>query len=74
MIAKPVTDIPEADLRALIDNAVIESRVLEYKREVPDSSDQGKVKFLRSVTAFANTLGGDLIYGVEATKGIPVLA
>lgn len=71
MLNKPIDSIAEADLLALIANGVPESKQLEYKREIPDNSDGGKVKFLRSVTAFANTQGGYLIYGVEATDGIP---
>lgn len=71
MIEKPVENISEADLQQLIDARVTESKRIEYKRELPGFSDQGKVKFLKSVTAFANTQGGDLIYGMKATDGIP---
>lgn len=71
MLNKSIESITEADLLALIDNGVSESKQLEYKRELPDNSDGGKVKFLRSVTAFANTQGGNLIYGMDAVDGIP---
>ena len=71
MLNKPIDSITETDLLALIANGVPESKQVEYKRELPDNSDGGKVKFLRSVTAFANTQGGDLVYGMEATDGIP---
>jgi predicted HTH transcriptional regulator len=71
MIAKPIDFITEADPQSLINDSVPESKRIEYKRELPDASEQGKVKFLKSVTAFANTQGGDLIYGMEAEDGIP---
>lgn len=71
MISKPIELIEEADLRQLIEGRIPESKQLEYKREMPDGSDAGKVKILKSVTAFANTQGGDLIYGMEAVKGVP---
>lgn len=72
MIIKPLTTLTEADLRRLIDETVPESKQIEYKRELPDGGDKGTVNFLRAVTAFANTQGGDLLYGIEAKDGIPV--
>lgn len=72
MIAKPLSAITEADLRRLIDEKVPESKQIEYKRELPEGGDKGTVNFLRAVTAFANTHGGELIYGIHAIDGIPV--
>lgn len=71
MIVKPIDSIIEADFQELIEDGVQESKHIEYKRELPDNSEQGKIKFLRSVTAFANTQGGDLIYGMDAVDGVP---
>ena len=70
MLSKPLSELVEADLLALIQSGVAESRHLEYKRQLPDASDQGKAKFLKAVTALANTSGGDLIYGIAAEEGI----
>lgn len=70
MIPKPLESITEADLQALIDASAPEGMQLDYKRELPSSSDQGKVKFLKEVTALANTQGGDLVYGMEEDVGI----
>lgn len=72
MITKPLATLTETDLRRLIDEKVPESKQIEYKRELPDGSDKGTVSFLRAVTAFANTQGGDLLYGIEAKDGIPI--
>jgi len=72
MIPKPLTTLTEADIRRLIDERVPESKQIEYKRELPEGNDKGTVNFLRAVTAFANTQGGDLLYGIEAKEGIPV--
>lgn len=58
------------DLQWLIESGIPEGKTLEYKREIPDGSDSGKVKFLRAVTAFANTDGGDLIFGINAEDGV----
>lgn len=70
MIPKSLPDIIEADLLALIDARTAEGTQLEFKRQLPDSNDQGNVRFLKGVTAFANTNGGDLIYGIEEHEGI----
>ena len=58
-----------ADLNRLVD--VVESRTIEYKRDLPGASSEEKVKFLAAVTAFANALGGHLLYGIEAVDGVP---
>jgi hypothetical protein len=71
VISKHIESITEADLLQLIQAGTPESKRIEYKRALPDGNDSGKVKFLRSVTALANTQGGDLIYGMEAADGIP---
>jgi len=72
MITKQLASLTEADIRRLIDEKVPESKQIEYKRELPEGGDKGTVNFLRAVTAFANTQGGDLLYGIEAKDGIPV--
>src|SRR5450759_5513997 len=66
--------ITAADLQALIDNGVIESRDIEYKRLVtvgPKADERKKIKFLAGVSSFANTDGGDFIVGLRADNGIP---
>ena len=71
MIAKQLADITEDDIRALIANAVPEGKTIEYKRELPGNSDGDKKEFLADVSSFANTSGGDLVFGVDEAQGIP---
>ena len=71
MIPKLLDTIVAADLQALIDNEVRESKTIEYKRELPGNADSEKVPFLAAVSSFANTSGGDLLLGVEAEGGLP---
>ena len=71
MIPKSLPTINKEDLQRLIDDKVPEGRTLEYKREPPGNSDGEKIKFLRTVSAMANTDGGDLIYGIDEDAGIP---
>ena len=74
MIHKPIDEITAADIQALIDDEVMESRTIEYKRDLPGGSDKDKFEFLADVTAFANAGGGDLIFGITEENGKPVAA
>ena len=66
-------DIKEADLIHLIDEEITEKKVLEYKSQLPSSSDEDKKKFLATISSFANAIGGDIIYGMveDRTTGKP---
>jgi predicted HTH transcriptional regulator len=71
MIPRPLNEVDEADLAALINNAVAEGRTIDYKRELPGTSDGAKKEFLADASSFANTSGGDLIFGMEENEGVP---
>jgi hypothetical protein len=71
MIPKSLHNIVESDLQQLIQDQIPESKSIEYKRDLPGTSDTDKIKFLRALSSFANTNTGDLIYGVDAANGIP---
>ncbi len=61
----PLEQIDATLLETLKANAVREMRQLEYKETLPGNSDDDKREFLGDVTSFANSAGGDLIYGVR---------
>ncbi len=69
MITKPPHQVMVDDLRTLVDN-VREGKSIEFKREMPARSHDEKIKFLAAVSSFANTVGGDLIVGLDAIDGI----
>ncbi len=71
MINKRIEDITENDLQELIDRKEVEGKTIEYKRSLPGNKDSEKIKFLAAVSSFANSSGGDLIYGIAEDKGIP---
>lgn len=72
MIPKTLNEIVEADLAAVITNAVVESKTIDYKRILPGNSDADKKEFLADASSFANTAGGDLIFGMEEAAGLPI--
>jgi len=63
--------VTKADIEHLVSNQVREGRGLEYKQTLPGSSDDDKREFLADVSSFANGGGGDILYGVIASDGIP---
>ena len=70
MISKRLEDIVEADL-ALLANSVPEGKTIEYKTAIPGSSNGDKKECPADVLSFANTSGGDLIFGIDEARGAP---
>ena len=70
MIPKLIDDIAEADIIALKAAGVEEGKAIEYKRDLPGTRDEDKREFLADVSSFANTGGGDIVYGVEEDQGV----
>ena len=64
----PFDQIDGARLDAMKDEAVREGRQLDYKETLPGTNDEAKKEFLADVTSFANSAGGDLIYGVSERR------
>ena len=61
MIPKQLEQITEDDLQRLIGTS--EDRQLEFKENLGGSDEQVK-EFLKDVSAMANAIGGDILYGV----------
>lgn len=72
MINKPLDNIIKEDLEDLIKNSVSEGKQIEYKISLPGSSPSEKKEFLADVSSFANTIGGDLIFGIDEKNGVPI--
>ncbi len=65
----PLSRVDAACLEALQADGVTEGRQLEYKEQLPaDTDDEAKREFLRDVASFANSVGGDLIYGIREAR------
>ncbi len=75
-IYKRIDEINKAYLQSLVDEKVMEDQSLEYKRDlnilsvlpkdVPQKiKDKEKREFCADVSAFANTDGGFLVYGID---------
>src|SRR5258708_3965204 len=62
-------DVDEARLRELCAQHCPESQTLEFKQTLPGLTDQAKSEFLKDVCAFANSEGGELVYGIAEKNG-----
>ena len=60
MIWKDMSEITYADIEALLVNEVDESEILDYKEAMISDRD-----LIKHVCAFANTRGGDIVFGVK---------
>jgi len=69
VIKVPFDQIGKEHIEQLVAEGRMEDRTLDYKRQLPDfSSKEQKRKFLGLVSSFANTVGGDIIYGVSEER------
>lgn len=70
MIQKRLEEVSEADLQALVAAQVSEGKTLEFKQELPGSSKEERREFLADASSFANSVGGDLIYGIREDDAV----
>jgi hypothetical protein len=67
----PLAQVDEGRLQGLIAAGAAESRTIEYKRITYGNMHSDYSEFLADTSSFANTSGGDLVLGMDATNGIP---
>ena len=74
MLREQIDCISLEDIKSLIDNSVCENKMLDYKRELHIETDSDKKEFLADISSFANSTGGDIIFGIEedAVNKIPI--
>ena len=63
--------ITEQDINALMSTGVPESPLIDYKRDTYGNTEGDKREFLADISSFANTMGGDIIIGVDEANGLP---
>ncbi len=74
VFGKPLKEVEEQDIQRLVNDQIEENINLDYKKEI-DISPKGRKELCKDVSAFANSRGGVIIYGIEEKKnelGIPV--
>ena len=69
MILERFDGISGTLIAELVANKTPESSTLEFKRDLPRTSDSDKREFLKDICAMANSRGGDILYGVQEKSG-----
>lgn len=69
MLSSRIDQIDDLLLQELCRTSCPESQVLEFKRELPSISEDGRTEFAKDVCAFANADGGDIVYGINEASG-----
>src|SRR3954471_2080728 len=69
MLAQRLDELSFTTIEALVAAGLREGRTLDFKRDPVGGRDEDKREFLADVSAFANTAGGDLLFGVEESGG-----
>ena len=65
----PLTSIAEEHLQHLVEERIPESKGIEYKQSIQFVTDDQKRELLSDLTAFANTDGGDVVFGIAEADG-----
>ncbi len=65
LLDKKIENINIDDMQSLVENSVCENKNLDYKRELHIDTDSDKKEFLADISSFANSNGGDIIFGIE---------
>ena len=69
---KRIDEISAENIKGLLEAGVPEGKEVDYKQNLPANDNEGKKEFLADVSSFANTTGGDLIFGIREENLIPV--
>ena len=64
-LPRDLTNANEAHINALVDAQVSEGTHLDFKRDLPGRDGRGTNDLAADVSAFANSSGGDLVYGID---------
>ena len=64
-LPRDLTTTSEADIQALAAARTAEGTYLEFKRDLPRPDAGGRHELLADVSAFANSSGGDIVYGID---------
>jgi predicted HTH transcriptional regulator len=68
MLPLDFDSISSEHIRELFDNQVAESPRLEFKRNLLSKQTEERKNVLFEIAAFANTDGGDLVFGITDRK------
>ncbi len=72
MIDLPLEKISFSDIDQFVQQKWSEGKSIDYKRDAYGNRDEDKKELLKDVSSFANTIGGDILIGIDEDKGVPI--
>lgn len=72
MLNEDVSKINKEDLERFIDLKIGENLNLEYKSQLNIDNGDLRKEFLEDISAFANSNGGHILFGIKEDKGVPI--
>ena len=70
MLRGQISAIAYGDIENLCVDQTPESRTLEFKRTLPGRTDKDRYEFAKDIAAFANSGGGDIVFGIDEKDGV----
>ncbi len=67
---RPIDSLSVADFETLVENGVPEGITIDYKQGTVGGRDRDRLDFAKDVAAFANTEGGDIVFGIRERNGV----
>lgn len=64
-LPRDLATVNEAHITSLVEEQVSEGTYLDFKRDLPTRDARGTNDLIADVSAFANSSGGDLLYGIS---------
>jgi hypothetical protein len=65
MLPLQIDEVDSQHIVALVTNKATERKTLEYKERLPDGTEGAKKEFVADVSSFANSSGGDIVFGIR---------
>tara|TARA_B100000965_G_scaffold405088_1_gene437814 strand:+ start:1165 stop:2394 length:1230 start_codon:yes stop_codon:yes gene_type:complete len=65
-------EVSKETLELLVSEAVAECRTLDFKVALPSGKDSDRKEFSADAASFANSAGGNIVFGVAEDKGVAV--
>ncbi|HEY3782558.1 MAG TPA: ATP-binding protein [Fimbriimonadaceae bacterium] len=72
IFSRPLADITKSEIEALLTDGVREGQTIEFKESLNLESKEAKEEFIRDLTSFANTSGGDYLVGIKERDAVAV--